>query len=182
MAGIRDGNQLPTSPELQAVGTASYNWNMGSNLESYLRFTVQYVGSSFTQLGDEEPNFGIIATGGPPGSARLIDLGDVNVTSIEFDPELPSYTIGNLRWGVSTDRWEAALYVNNLWDERAFLSMDRERGRSARVGYLTNQPRTYGVKFPHELLTRGDGNGDIPHFLARGDGPEAGVPFIRPVQ
>ena len=146
-AGIRDGNQLPTSPELQAVGTAAYNWNMGSNLESYLRFTVQYVGSSFTQLGDEEPNFGIIAAGGPPGSARLIDLGDVNVTSIEFDPQLPSYTIGNLRWGISTDRWEGALYVNNLWDERAFLSIDRERGRSARVGYLTNQPRTYGVSF-----------------------------------
>jgi hypothetical protein len=31
----------------------------------------------------------------------------------------------------STDRWEAALFVNNLWDERAFLSVDRERGRSA---------------------------------------------------
>jgi outer membrane receptor protein involved in Fe transport len=52
-----------------------------------------------------------------------------------------------LRWGVSTDRWEAALFVNNLWDERAFLSVDRERGRSARVGYLTNQPRNYGVNF-----------------------------------
>ena len=25
------------------------------------------------------------------------------------------------------------------------LSIDRERGRSARVGYLTNAPRTYGV-------------------------------------
>jgi hypothetical protein len=25
--------------------------------------------------------------------------------------------------------------------------VDRERGRSARVGYLTNIPRTYGVNF-----------------------------------
>jgi len=25
--------------------------------------------------------------------------------------------------------------------------VDRERGRSARVGYLTNQPRTFGVDF-----------------------------------
>ena len=31
-------------------------------LASYLRFTVQYVGSSFTQLGDEEPNFGLISS------------------------------------------------------------------------------------------------------------------------
>ena len=39
------------------------------------------------------------------------------------------------------------MYVNNLLDERAFLSVDRERGRRARVGYLTNPPRTYGVSF-----------------------------------
>jgi outer membrane receptor protein involved in Fe transport len=150
IAGIRDGNQLPTSPELQAVGTAAYNFALGSNLESYVRFTIQYVGSSFTQLGDEEPNFGLISNdpARPAGSARLIQLGGVAAnTNIEFDPELPSYSIGNLRWGFSTDKWEAGVFINNLWDERAFLSVDRERGRSARVGYLTNQPRTYGANF-----------------------------------
>jgi iron complex outermembrane receptor protein len=41
--------------------------------------------------------------------------------------------------------WEAAAFVNNVSDERAFLSLDRERGFRARVGYLTNMPRTYGV-------------------------------------
>ena len=64
-----------------------------------------------------------------------------------FGAELPSYEIANLRWGFGTDKWEAAVFVNNLCDERAFLSIDRERGRSARVGYLTNPPRTYGVNF-----------------------------------
>jgi outer membrane receptor protein involved in Fe transport len=67
------------------------------------------------------------------------------VTDIPFEAELPSYDIVNLRWGVSSDRWEAGLFVNNVFDERAFLSVDRERGRSARVGYLTNLPRTVGV-------------------------------------
>ncbi|MBP9593172.1 MAG: TonB-dependent receptor, partial [Steroidobacteraceae bacterium] len=62
-----------------------------------------------------------------------------------FDPELPDYQIGNLRVGVLSDQWEIAAFVNNLWDERALLSVDRERGRRARVGYLTNQPRTYGM-------------------------------------
>ena len=52
---------------------------------------------------------------------------------------------GNLRFGVKSDSWEAAAFVNNLWDERAFLSLDRERGTRARVGFLTNMPRTYGV-------------------------------------
>ena len=32
-----------------------------------------------------------------------------------------------------------------LWDTNAHLALDYERGRSARVGYLTNQPRTIGV-------------------------------------
>ena len=41
--------------------------------------------------------------------------------------------------------WDVALFVNNLTDERAFLGLDRERGTRARVGYLTNQPRTIGV-------------------------------------
>ena len=40
---------------------------------------------------------------------------------------------------------ELAVFLNNVTDERAFLALDRERGTRARVGYLTNQPRTAGV-------------------------------------
>ncbi len=151
IGGIRDGNRLPTSPKLQAVATLAYNWAFSSSLESYVRFTLQHVGSSFTQLADQEANFGVISNSAtrPPGSARLIaGFGAIAAnTTIEFDPELPEYDIANLRWGVRADRWEAGLFINNLFDERAFLSVDRERGRSARVGFLTNQPRTVGMNF-----------------------------------
>jgi iron complex outermembrane receptor protein len=150
LAGIRAGNRLPTSPEFQAAVTTGYTFAFSSALESYVRLTFQHVGSSYTQLADQEPGFGIITNraGAPVGSARLIQLGGVPAnTIINFDAELPSYDLLNLRWGVRGDRWEAALFVNNLTDERAFLSIDRERGRSARVGYLTNQPRTIGVNY-----------------------------------
>ena len=60
-------------------------------------------------------------------------FGNPTITGFTFDPELPSYEIGNLRFGVKNDAWEAAVYVNNVWDERAFLSLDRERGFRARV-------------------------------------------------
>ena len=103
-------------------------------------FVALYLGFCVTEIlaarGTIEPNFGLIsnAAGRPAGSARLIQLGGVPAnTNINFDAELPSYDIGNLRWGFGTDTWEAALFVNNLWDERAFLSIDRERGRSARL-------------------------------------------------
>jgi iron complex outermembrane recepter protein len=150
IAGIREGNRMPTSPELQAAGSVSYTFAMSTSMESYVRLTVQHVGESFTQLGDEEANFGVIsnAANRPAGSARLINLGGIPAnTTVTFDQELPAYDIANLRWGFRTDSWEAGLFVNNLTDERAFLSIDRERGRSARVGYLTNQPRTYGANF-----------------------------------
>ena len=46
----------------------------------------------------------------------------------------------------------SSLYGNNLTDERAFLALDQERGTRARVGYLTNQPRTFGLDGPRQLL------------------------------
>jgi iron complex outermembrane receptor protein len=149
ISGIREGNRLPTSPQLQAVATLAYNFPVAST-ESYVRLTMQHVGSSYTQLADQEANFGVIKdhpTGfTDDGSARLIPFGGVPLsTVISFDAELPSYEIANLRWGFNADGWEAAVFVNNLFDERASLSLDRERGRSARVGYLTNPPRTFGV-------------------------------------
>jgi len=143
LAGIREGNRLPTSPELQATASVGYTRPVFSNLEGFGVFTVQYVGSSFTQLADQEPPFGQIGGAGPP----FIPFGNPTIDSFTFDPELPSYQIGNLRFGVRSEVWETALFVNNVWDERAFLSLDRERGTRARVGYLTNQPRTYGVSF-----------------------------------
>jgi outer membrane receptor protein involved in Fe transport len=84
----------------------------------------------------------------PAGAARLINFGGIPPdTTVNFGAELPAYDIANLRWGFRTDKWEGGVFVNNITDERAFLSVDRERGRSARVGYLTNPPRTYGVNF-----------------------------------
>ena len=42
-------------------------------------------------------------------------------------------------------RWDAAVFVNNVTDELALLALDQERGTLARVGYLTNAPRTIGI-------------------------------------
>ena len=145
IAGIRKGNRLPTAPELQAAASATYSWPWSEQLAGFVNFTVQHVGSSYTQLADQEPGFGVLSTT-PTGGAGLIrGFGAPSITEFRFDAELPAYEIGNLRLGVRAEQWEVAAFVNNVWDERAFLSIDRERGRSARVGYLTNQPRTYGV-------------------------------------
>ncbi|HWK74991.1 MAG TPA: TonB-dependent receptor [Povalibacter sp.] len=147
VSGLAEGKQLPTAPEFQGVASVGYTMPFNNDLDGFARVTVQYVGSSFSQFGDNTTNFGVIARDPDafPGSARLIPYGDPDVDTIRFDNELGSYSIGNLRFGVRNDQWEAAAFVNNIWDERAFLALDRERGRSARVGYITNMPRTYGL-------------------------------------
>jgi iron complex outermembrane recepter protein len=147
IAGIRDGNRLPTAPEVQGAASVTYSWPWFSELRGYANFTAQYMGSSFTQLADQEAPFGTLDSDAATPAPSFIAYGNPTINSLSFPTELPSYEIGNLRVGVRGDKWEGALFVNNVWDERAFLSLDRERGSRARVGYLTNRPRTYGVTF-----------------------------------
>jgi iron complex outermembrane receptor protein len=145
LGGLADGNRLPTAPQVQAVGSVGYTLPLQEKRDFFSVFTVQYVGSSYSQFENEEPNFGEIG-GSDPNAARLITYGGVpSNTVISFDARLPAYSLGNLRAGVRNDRWEVAAYLNNLWDTNAHLALDYERGRSARLGYLTNQPRTIGV-------------------------------------
>jgi len=57
-----------------------------------------------------------------------------------------TWAVGLVReLGFTGGRWDAAVFVNNLFDEKALLALDQERGTRARVGYLVSQPRTFGV-------------------------------------
>jgi iron complex outermembrane recepter protein len=145
VGGLQSGNRLPTAPEFQAVGSLGYTLPLPSDQDFFAMATIQYIGSSFSQFENEEDGFGSIG-GTSPNAARLIPYGGpLTTTQINFNAELPSYSLGNVRFGLRTTRWEAAFYINNLWDETARLALDYERGRSARVGYITNQPRTFGL-------------------------------------
>jgi iron complex outermembrane recepter protein len=146
VGGLADGNRLPTAPKTQAVGSLGYTLPMQGSTDVFANFTIQYVGSSFSQFENEQPGWGQIGGTGDPNAARLIAYGGpLTVSQINFNQQLPSYTLANLRFGLKTDRWQAAAYINNIADKNAVLALDYERGRSARVGYLTNQPRTIGV-------------------------------------
>ena len=103
---------------------------------------LQYIGSRFTQIGDQAAGFGIVDLNS--FGANTIG-GPLTQSTFTFNPELPAYDIANLRLGFTSGRWDVALFVNNLIDEKALLALDQERGTRARVGYLVNQPRTFGV-------------------------------------
>jgi iron complex outermembrane receptor protein len=148
VGGIQDGNRLATVPETQASAAANYVWPMSGEREGYVNGIIQYVGDRYTQIGDQAEGFGTVdlltfepnTIGGP-----------LTQSTFTFNPLLPSYTVANARIGMRSGRWDVALYVNNLTDELALLGLDQERGTRARVGYLVNQPRTYGVTARYEF-------------------------------
>ena len=137
--GIREGNRLPSVPKFQLSASGSYEWPVGDGADAFVAASIQHVGTRFTQPADQENNprtftHGLPFGGAPAGSATTVDL------------TLPSYQLVNLSVGVDFDGGlSLTAYVNNLFDENALLSFDRERGGRARLGYNVGQPRTIGV-------------------------------------
>jgi iron complex outermembrane receptor protein len=139
--GIEAGQRLPTVPKFQMSVAATGQWDLTSHTLGYVTGSFSYVGGDrYTQVGDlalgrlNLLSFGKNTIGGPLTQAFF-----------DYNPVLPSYSLLNLRFGVLKGKWDVALYCNNLTDERALLAFDRERGTRARIFYLTNQPRTFGL-------------------------------------
>ena len=133
-AAAADGARVPARDRRDLpVGGQPERW-------SYMTGTYQHIGSRFTQVGDEDLgtldllSFGANTIGGP-----------LTASTFTYDPELPAYDLLNLRAGVRRNAWDVSVFINNVTDERALLSLDHERGTRARIGYLTNQPRTFGL-------------------------------------
>ena len=137
--GIRNGNRLPSVPKFQLSAAGSYEWPVGDGADAFVTASFQHVGNRFTQPADQENNprtftHNLPFGGQPAGSATTLDL------------TLPSYQLVNMSVGVDFDGGlSLTAYVNNLFDENALLSFDRERGGRARLGYNVGQPRTFGI-------------------------------------
>jgi iron complex outermembrane recepter protein len=145
VSGIEEGNRLPSVPRVQAAAAVTFRQPLGGGSQGYVTGTYHHVGSRYTQIDDLAPGFGRIDLNGFEAEDGATIGGPLTQSTFTFDSELPAYNLVNLRFGLTRANWDAALYVNNVSDERALLSLDRERGTRARVGYLTNQPRTFGL-------------------------------------
>lgn len=139
IGGIREGNRLPSVPEFQISLNATYTRPINDHADGYITASLQHVGSRFTQASDQENNPRSFVSGLPFGGAS-----GANATVLDL--ELPSYELFNLSGGVSMDSGlDFIIYVNNVFDENALLSFDRERGGRARLGYTVGQPRIFGM-------------------------------------
>ena len=142
VAGIESGNRLPTVPEFQMAVAASYRIPPVNGWASYVTTVYQHIGSRYTQIGDQADGFGRVNLNSfAPNNIG----GPFTQSTYTFDPELPASNTVNIRIGVLRNQWDTAVFVNNVGNELAYLALDQERGTRARVGYLTNQPRTFGI-------------------------------------
>lgn len=139
IGGIREGNRLPSVPEFQISLNATYTRPIAPNADGYISVSFQHVGSRYTQASDQENNPRSFVSGLPFGGAP-----GTNATVLDL--ELPAYEIVNLSAGAEMDDGlDFVIYVNNVFDENALLSFDRERGGRARLGYTVGQPRIFGM-------------------------------------
>lgn len=147
LGGVADGNRLASVPEFSAAATATYS--LPTNLfnndgDLYFSTVFQHVGDRITQPGDQVAGAGVFNHG--------LTFGQLTGSEVSrIDLELPSYEIVNFNVGFQTENWSAVLYVNNVFDENALLSFDRERGGRARLAYRSNLPRTVGVTFRQDF-------------------------------
>ena len=131
VAGLR----LPIVPSYKASAWLEYSspTNLFGAQDWYFRTQWSYTGDSFNIL---EP----------------IELTDAN-------PQFknPSYTIGDIRVGLMGEDWEAALFINNVTDERAqytvgtgqmeWAAAQTIEGRAHHSSVYTNRPTEIGVRF-----------------------------------
>ena len=137
--GIEKGNRIPSVPDWQLSGSATYTLpGVLSAGESFLSASWQFVGDSITQSGDQIPGRGVFGHGLPYRGASADEATEVDLL-------LDSYHLFNLSAGLVYDKIEFTAYVKNITDENVRLSFDRERGGRARLAYRVGQPRTFGV-------------------------------------
>jgi outer membrane receptor protein involved in Fe transport len=116
------GSQLPLTPEFKGNLTARYSFAVG-DAEAYVQGSAVYSGSTWSDL--------------------IQSIRDIY-------GKQDSYTIADFTAGFTRNGISAELYVNNAFDERARLwtySGCFEGVCGVNPYYVTNQPRTVGLRF-----------------------------------
>lgn len=112
----RDGDPIPYVPEFTGAVSLQYHFPIGgAGWDAFARADWSYVGSSQTQF---------------------------NMNG-EFFHEQDSYDILDLRLVLANQSWEATFFLDNVFDERAELTIIENR--AVPLSVFTNRPRTLGA-------------------------------------
>ena len=124
--GYPAGTRVPDTPRV--MGSADLRWrhDLSANLAAFASLEWDYVGSR---------------TDAPYG--ETITLWNIG----QYMVHLPSYSLTDLRLGLESGRWRAALFVDNLTNERVLLDPQPQIDlqTAAFTRYTVNRPLTAGL-------------------------------------
>jgi iron complex outermembrane receptor protein len=112
--GAVAGDSLTGVPDYSGSAFLQWDWVMGRGTGAYIRADVQFQGEV-----------------------------SVNQSRAERNIPSPAYVFGHIKYGMDWERFSAALYVRNVTNETAWLSMFNNFQQENRV--TVNQPRTIGL-------------------------------------
>ncbi len=123
---VEEGTELPIVPDWTGAANLSYTFN------TELLNATPYFLAGYTYTGES-----------------INSLAGVESSSFSFPPrEQDSWYQVDLQFGLETETWTAALFVDNVTDEDAELFFNN---RWAQQRLSTLQPRTYGFNFRYNF-------------------------------
>ncbi|MFI4884737.1 MAG: TonB-dependent receptor [Steroidobacterales bacterium] len=124
--GIPGGYAVPDTPKLTGSASLNYDHVLDDDMSFFGNVTYSYVGSRY------DLPYGV-----------TVYLNNINQTKLN----LPSYGLVNLRVGVRTAAWSAALFVDNATNNQVLLDPLPQINLAIPqfTRYIVNQPVTYGL-------------------------------------
>lgn len=124
--GIPGGFAVPDTPKVTGSASLNYTQTINDQMSFFGNATYSYVGSRY------DLPYGV-----------TVFLNNINQTALQ----LPSYGIVNLRLGVRTDSWTAAVFVDNATNNKVLLDPLPQINLAIPqfTRYIVNQPVTYGL-------------------------------------
>ena len=116
-----EGDRVPNVPEYtMSAGFGYTRPGVFQDFEGFLRASVEYAGSSYSQF-------------------------NATATAVNFvrTPKIPNFISGNVSLGLENDEWEFAFFVKNIGDERIVSAVDTDRIQPPT--FTRARPRTYGI-------------------------------------
>ena len=124
--GIPSGFEVPDTPKVTGSASLNYHHSLSDTMAFFGNATYSYVGSRY------DLPYGV-----------TVYLNNINQTKIN----LPSYGILDLRAGVRTGNWSAAVFIDNATDKQVLLDPLPQINLAIPqfTRYIVNQPVTYGL-------------------------------------
>ncbi len=115
------GQDIPNVPDFQVGATGQYTWPAFQQIDALVRLEYSY--RSDTLIAPNDP-----------------------ILNVDLD----SFSLVNLKFGLQTDRWLAAIFVKNLFDEDA-AAFDAINSTQDPRAIVTARPRTIGLQLRYNF-------------------------------